>query len=283
MEGAVQEVTVRQVGFARLLDVVPELADGLSEKARTVIRDRARVAVLDISPGPWEPDSAVPGLLAYIVVSGFLLRRVTIAETAACEVLGPGDLLRPHDDPTAFGLIPARAGLAAIGRVRVAVLDYTFLPVLARCPQLLDPLLSRPIARARSLVALAAIGHMKRVDDRLVALFSHLASAHGNVRPEGIVIDIPLSHEQIGDLVGCERPSVTTSLGRLKERGVLVRRPDRSWLLSTELVDTNGNGNSARERAALLSEQSQALTVEAHQAVRRSRVFVAGDLTSRPG
>jgi CRP-like cAMP-binding protein len=253
-----------------LLDAVPELADGLSERAREVARESARVAVLNISPGRWEP-APVPGFLGYIVVSGFLLRRVTIRDTPACEVLGQGAFLRPHDDPTAFGLMRTSASFTAIGRVRVVVLDYTFLPVLARCPQLLDPLLSRMIARTRDVSALAAIGHMKRVDDRLVALFSHLASAYGNVRPEGIVIEIPLSHEQIGDLVGCERPSVTTSLGRLRERGVLVRRQDRSWLLNTQLGDMNGGAR--RKRAAELNDESRALTVEARQAVLLSRAF----------
>lgn len=272
----VEEGTVRQVGFVRLIDAVPELADGLSERDLAVARDSARAAVLAVSPGPWEPDTNFPGLLGYIVVSGFVLRTVTIAETPACEVLGPGDLLRPHDDPTAFGLMPARASFSAIGRVRVAVLDKTFLPVLVRCPQLIDPLLSRAISRARSLAALAAIGHMKRIDDRLVALFNHLASAHGNVRPEGIVIDIPLSHGQIGDIVGCERPSVTTSLGRLKARGVVVRRPDRSWLLNSE--SANLGAGSPRERAAELKDESRALTAEAEQAVRRSLAFAA----SRP-
>src|SRR4051812_10748997 len=104
MGGAVEEGPVRQVGFARLLDVVPELADGLSERGIAVVGNSARAAVLAVSPGRWEPDTGAPGLLGYIVVSGFVLRKVTIGEAAACEVLGTGELLRPHDDPTAFGL-----------------------------------------------------------------------------------------------------------------------------------------------------------------------------------
>jgi CRP-like cAMP-binding protein len=267
MGGAVQEATVRQVGFVRLIDAVPELADGLSERAIAIARGSARAPVLAISPGAWQPEE-VPGLLGYIVVSGFLLRRLTIGDTRACEVLGPADVLRPHDDPTAFGLTPTRAECAAIGPVRLAMLDETFLPTLARLPQLLDPLLSRAISRARSLAALAVIGHIKRVDDRLLALFSHLASAYGNVRPEGIVIAIPLSHEQIGDLVGCERPSVTTSLGRLRERGAIVRRADRSWLLDPESVELAAD--SPRGRASELTEASPGLTAAAEQAVPRS-------------
>jgi hypothetical protein len=247
------------------MDLVPELADDLSPRAAEVARQTAAASVMTMPAGIWEPDVvAAPGLLGYMVVSGYLLRKVTLQGTAASELLGRGDLLRPHDDPAADGLLVTAAEWTAVGPVRLAVLDNRLLLAMARCPQLLEPLLARGTARARGLTAIAAIGHMKRIDDRLLALFSHLGSMWGRVSRDGILLDIPLSHGQIGDIVGCERPSVTTSLGRLRARGIVKRRGDRSWLLSSAIAEA-ASAPSAGEQAKVLGEESRALMAQAEQ------------------
>jgi hypothetical protein len=105
---------------------------------------------------------------------------------------------------------------------------------------------------------------LKRIDDRLLALFSHLGSMWGRVSPDGILLDVPLSHGQIGDIVGCERPSVTTSLGRLRARGIVKRRADRSWLLSSAIAEA-ASAPSAIEQAKVLGEESRALMAQADQ------------------
>jgi CRP/FNR family cyclic AMP-dependent transcriptional regulator len=256
--------------FVRLLDAIPELADGLSPGATEWARRTAVGAVIAIPAGTWKPDAvAAPGLLGYVVVSGYLLRTVTLHGTAASELLGRGDLLRADDDPAADGLQVTAAEWTAVGPVQLAVLDKRLLLALARCPQLLEPLIARGTARARSLTAITAIGHMKRIDDRLLALFSHLGSLWGRVSPDGIVLDIPLSHGQIGDIVGCERPSVTTSLGRLRARGIVRKRADRAWLLSSAIAEA-ASAPSAKEQAKVLGEESRALMAQADQVRRGS-------------
>jgi CRP-like cAMP-binding protein len=272
------ELVDRNSGLVRLLDVVPELADEMSPRAAELARQTATAAVVTVPAGVWEPDArAALGLLGYLVISGYLLRRVTLHGTAASELLGRGDLLRAHDDPAADGLLVTAAEWTAVGRVRLAVLDKRLLLAMARCPQLLEPLLSRGTSRARSLTAITAIGHMKRIDDRLLALFSHLGSKWGRVSPDGIVLDIPLSHGQIGDIVGCERPSVTTSLGRLRARGIVKRRGDRAWLLSSAIAEA-ASAPSAGEQAKVLGEESRALMAQADRVRKRTSRWVA----SRP-
>jgi hypothetical protein len=258
----------RSGAIVRLLDVVPELADDLSPRAAELAGQTAAAAVMTMPAGVWEPDAvATPGLLGYMVVSGYLLLKVTLHGTAASELLGRGDLLRTHDDPAADGLLVTAAEWTAVGPVRLAVLDEHLLLAVARCPQLLEPLLARGTTRARCLTAITAIGHMKRIDDRLLALFSHLGSMWGRVSRDGILLDIPLSHGQIGDIVGCERPSVTTSLGRLRARGIVKRRADRTWLLSSAIAEA-ASAPSAMEQAKVLGDESRALMAQAEQ-VRR--------------
>jgi Mn-dependent DtxR family transcriptional regulator len=40
-----------------------------------------------------------------------------------------------------------------------------------------------------------------------------------------------LTHALLARLIAVRRASVTASLGRLRERGFIERRPDRTWLL----------------------------------------------------
>jgi hypothetical protein len=69
-----------------------------------------------------------------------------------------------------------------------------------------------------------------------MALFWHLSERWGRVVREGISMPLPLPHRVIAQLVGARRPTVSTALGHLAERGELIRRPDGGWLLTGEPV-----------------------------------------------
>jgi CRP-like cAMP-binding protein len=46
------------------------------------------------------------------------------------------------------------------------------------------------------------------------------------------VLDLPLTHELIGRMVGARRPTVSLALAELAQAGTLVRRLDGAWVLS---------------------------------------------------
>ena len=48
---------------------------------------------------------------------------------------------------------------------------------------------------------------------------------------EGVAVRLPLTHRMLAELVGARRPTVTTALGQLEDRGALTRRPPDEWLL----------------------------------------------------
>jgi CRP-like cAMP-binding protein len=48
---------------------------------------------------------------------------------------------------------------------------------------------------------------------------------------EGIAVSLPLSHQRLADLIGAQRPSVTTAMGDLVRSGAVSRRADRMWVL----------------------------------------------------
>jgi CRP-like cAMP-binding protein len=57
--------------------------------------------------------------------------------------------------------------------------------------------------------------HTNRVRGKLI----QLAPSHGAVQGDGLLIDLPLTHELLADMVGSTRETVTRSLARLAQEG----------------------------------------------------------------
>ena len=66
-----------------------------------------------------------------------------------------------------------------------------------------------------------AMLHLPRAEDRVVAVFADLAERFGRVTTEGVLIDLPLTHEMIGGLIGGRRPTVTLAVRSLAAQGLL--------------------------------------------------------------
>lgn len=114
---------------------------------------------------------------------------------------------------------------------RMAVLDHGLVVRMAPWPQLGLELFARGTRRAHALAVALAIAHHPRVDDRLRLTLWHLAERWARVRPDGIAVPLPLSHQRLADLVGAHRPSVTTAMWDLARSGALSRGDDGVWVL----------------------------------------------------
>jgi len=60
------------------------------------------------------------------------------------------------------------------------------------------------------------------VRSRLLSLFRDLGEKYGEETPAGIKITIHLSHQEIANLIGATRETVTLELNNLKRDGKLV-------------------------------------------------------------
>ena len=56
----------------------------------------------------------------------------------------------------------------------------------------------------------------RQVPSRVAKLFLNLADNHGKVTPAGIILDLPLTHQEIADIVGSSRVTVTQVLNRFR-------------------------------------------------------------------
>jgi CRP/FNR family transcriptional regulator, cyclic AMP receptor protein len=185
--------------------------------------------------GEWAP-TAPPGHLGLLIINGLLLREVQLLGTPSAEVLGQGDLLRPWDIDGDPGLpFGAEIRWTVLSPVTVAALDAAFLRRAARWPEVLAALVGRAVARAKSLALQDTITNLKHVETRLLVEFWHLAERWGRVGAERISLVMPVTHEMLAKLVGATRPSVTTALGRLAERELLLRDAEGVWLLSPDI------------------------------------------------
>lgn len=102
---------------------------------------------------------------------------------------------------------------------------------MAPWPELGLELFARGTRRAHQLAVALAIAHHQRVDDRVLLTLWHMAERWGRVGRDGILVDLPLSHQRLADLVGAHRPSVTSALGELARAGAVSRRSSGEWLL----------------------------------------------------
>lgn len=225
----------REREVVRILDVDPALGQALDADARALAQRYAVAEALRLAPGPWDAGrlGAAPGRLGLLVVDGLLKREVRIAGGECAELLGEGDVLRPWDGD-AGGFTQVGGGYEVLEPVRLAVLDRRFAVAAARWPELVDAILGRCVARSRALAFHMALSHLNRIDVRLLAFFWHLADRWGRVGTEGVIVPLALTHRTLAQLVGAQRPSVTTALGALAEENRVTRRNDGSWLLHGE-------------------------------------------------
>ncbi|HEX2105104.1 MAG TPA: helix-turn-helix domain-containing protein [Solirubrobacteraceae bacterium] len=238
---------------ASLLDIDAELGDTLDPRHLAEARARAVVAVVDLPSGPWSPapiEELGSRPFAILVVDGLLVREVLLAGSTATELLGPGDLVdfRPADD----ALLPTTIQWSVPEAAEVAIIDDRILAMLRSWPLIGRILLERAARRAGRLATHRAIAQLPRVDERLLALFGHVAEHWGRVGTAGMVIPLHLTHETLGRLIGARRPTVSLALKELSTAGMLERRADGAWLLHREAFEALATdpGSTARWQPA---------------------------------
>ncbi len=221
-------------GSARVLELDPELGLRVPATEISHAREELVVRVLELPPGHWDVprDEGARGRLGFLILEGLLARDMTLAGRTATELLGEGDVVQPwvaHGDD---GLVPYRVAWHVLMPVRMAVLDDSFARSLTAWPQVMSALLERAIRRTHRMSIHEALLQLSPVETRLLVLFWHLAERWGRVTPAGIALRVQLSHSLLGQLVGCQRSSVTTALQHIYSSGELARRDDGTWLLT---------------------------------------------------
>lgn len=226
------------VRSVRLLDHDPELADGLRGVRSDAACAAVTIRVARLPDGRFEPDAVIAaGAARYglLLIDGLVDRQITLGETTASHLLGPGDVIAAAWDAPYEATLTAAIAWFALGGVDVALLADDFVAAVRPWPEVLAAMMARAGRQAAGVGLRSAILQLPRVEDRVDALLRYLASRWGRVTPDGLLVPIRLTHETIGRLIGARRPTVSLALRQLEAEGVVRRAPHgAAWLLPRE-------------------------------------------------
>lgn len=230
-------------GAIALLREDPDLGQGIppeewEDALRLVVVPGYRADV-----GPVELGDAHEPSLGVLVLDGLVTHNVVIGDRVASYLVGPGDVI--HLTTVRDALLPATSTHHVSEPARLAVLDRRFIAATRRWPALLITMHKRLCDHDHRLAVHAAIGKLRRIEDRVLALLWHLAERWGRVTGEGVVVPLALTHETLGRLCGAERPTVSLALTDLGQRGDVHRRPDGAFVLrdGSQALLTPDSGN----------------------------------------
>jgi CRP-like cAMP-binding protein len=225
--------------FTPLLDLDPDLGRLLPAERIGEARVELGVRITFVARGAWQADrlsDVGSEHLGLLMLDGVIAREVLLADTTSIELVGAGDVLRPWHADDGPSLSRHEIRWTALADAHLAVLDRRFASRLTRFPEVNTTIMERILDRVHRFALTQAISQLNGVDRRLLALFWHLAERWGRMTPSGIVVPLALSHRELGQLVGARRPTISSALGALAQRGELTRRSDGSWLLTGEPI-----------------------------------------------
>lgn len=210
------------------------LAVGIPARDTERAEETCVARTLRVRRGRWSagPGNDALGGFGLLVLEGLLLRRVDVGGRCGAELLGPGDLLRPHPVDHSEPVLVRATAWRALEATRFAVLDDRVVECMASYPGVIGRLLDRGVERSRRLAVNMAIVHHPRVDVRLQMLFWHLADRWACVRDRPVILPLRLTHTVLADLVAAQRPTISANLSDL-ERRQIVRPIPQGWLLLT--------------------------------------------------
>lgn len=103
---------------------------------------------------------------------------------------------------------------------------------LESSPLLAQGVLQQLSRRLQQTEAILAMISQRRVCDRLQQLLLMLKQEVGQVTPEGIRLEVRLTHQQLANLLGTTRVTITRLLGNLRQDGWLAVDRTRHLVIS---------------------------------------------------
>lgn len=140
--------------------------------------------------------------------------------------------IHPSGDESILGLIGPMMPLAkkfttlesysaiALTDVDLLRLNWRDVQDSPRLAMDMNQLLARRLRQTESLLALLG---KRQTSERLLGFLAFLAREFGQETPKGIFLDIRLTHQQIANIVGTTRVTVTRLLGTFKKRSILTK------------------------------------------------------------
>jgi CRP/FNR family cyclic AMP-dependent transcriptional regulator len=166
-------------------------------------------------------EEGLPGYYMYVIREG----RVKVTKLSGdgrekiLELLGPGDFF---GEMSLLDNAERSASVKTLGETRILALSRAdFLNELRRSPDLAMAVIQELTRRVRQMDEQASSLSFQRVRERTQGLLQRLARESAS--PDGRRITPSLTHQQIADMIGTSRETVTRVLKVLKDQGWLAQ------------------------------------------------------------
>ena len=228
---ATADIRRTEQGFVSLESLDLELRE------RTARHDREpdswlSVRVLHLPPGLVRLEQCqdlVDGCVGILILDGLMIVELHEGRGRIGWLVGDDDVLRPWELQEIS--LTRTAEWRALKPTRIALLDEQFTLRTGHSSQIVRGLLTRSARTTQWLLAKSLIASSPLLEDRLMLMFALLGERWGRVAADGILLDLPLTHNSLATLCGARRPPVTLALGALREEGTVIRLADGRWLL----------------------------------------------------
>ena len=201
--------------YLRQTTIFSSLSDAeLEELVPLVVKRRLRKDTVVFHEGD-------PGSAFYLVKSG----RVKIYKSSAfgreqvLSILGDGQIF---GDVPAFDGGPYPATAATMTDVEIFLIRRAdFQEIMRRHPEIALKIITVLGARLRHALELIRDLSFKQVPHRLAGLLLKMGKEHGEPSPAGTVIRLSLSRQDLADIVGTSRETVTRELKKMERAGLI--------------------------------------------------------------
>ncbi|MGH2890670.1 MAG: Crp/Fnr family transcriptional regulator [Solirubrobacteraceae bacterium] len=196
------------------------------------MRPPVKVRTIQLTPGRGQESDLydqADGWLGVLIMEGLILVELDAERGKAGWLVGADDLLRPWEMDE-VPLLSERSW-RVLTPTRLALLDRDFAERASGDPEIWTWSLARLAQTTHWLLAKTLVISSPAVEERLALLFTLLAERWGRVTPQGIRLDLPLTHTVLARMVGARRPTVSVALKTLETQGQLIRAADRGYML----------------------------------------------------
>lgn len=157
----------------------------------------------------------------YVIWRGHiaLVRHTPEGRDVVLDVVGPGRMV---GELAIFEAVPYSASAKTLDEVAVvAIPREDFLRMLERYPRLAYAVIYDLARRVRHLGDLVQSLVIERVEQRLARLLIRLATATGQQHNHYILIPLPLTRQDLADMIGTTVETTIRTLSRMRKEGIV--------------------------------------------------------------
>jgi CRP/FNR family transcriptional regulator, cyclic AMP receptor protein len=143
----------------------------------------------------------------------------------------PGELFGVPDALIANHFSSRQINAQSCGYAELLCIDHqAFLDFIDNNPSVVLPLIQLLSFRFREVAEVLSDITSSDVTSRVVKLLLRLSGRYGKQVDGGVFLELPITHQEMADMIGASRQTVTTVLGDLKRQG-LIHMEQRTMFL----------------------------------------------------